>query len=122
MEKRKLIFYWIFTGLMAFGMTSSGIMQLLKTKEMQEMMLHLGYPTYLLTLLGVWKLLGVLTVLVPGFLRIKEWAYAGLFFVMSGAFVSHVIFGDGPKEIIGPLMQSIFILLSWYLRPANRRL
>lgn len=122
MEKRKLIIYWIFTALMAFGMTSSGIMQLLKTKEMQEMMLHLGFPVYLLTLLGVWKLLGVLTVLVPGFLRLKEWAYAGLFFVMSGAFVSHVSLGDGLKEMIGPLMQSIFILLSWYLRPANRKL
>jgi len=122
MEKRKLIVYWIATGLMAFGMLASGLQQILHTKAMVDIIVHVGYPLYFLSIIGVWKILGVIAVLVPPFKLVKEWAYAGLFFAMSGAFVSHVAVGDGIKDLIGPLMQCVFIVLSWYFRPANRKI
>ena len=121
MEKRNRIIYWIATGLMSFGMLGSGIAQLLKTKELVEIMTHLGYPTYLMNILGVWKILGVIVILLPGFKLVKEWAYAGFIFTMTGALVSHIILGDGGKAILGPLFQTIFIAASWYFRPANRK-
>lgn len=89
---------------------------------MLEMMEHLGYPSYFLSILGIWKILGVIAILIPGFKLVKEWAYAGLFFVMTGAIVSHLFNHDGLKEIIGSIMQSIFIILSWYFRPLSRKL
>ena len=122
MEKRKLIIYWIFTALFTFGMASSGIMQLLRAKEIMEILTHLGYPTYLLTILGFWKILGVITILAPRFTLAKEWAYAGFFFLMTGALFSHLAMGDTGKAIAGPLMQTIFIVLSWYFRPDNRKI
>src|ERR1700758_5313176 len=100
MEKRNVIIYWVATGLVCFGMTVSGMLQLLKTKEMVEMMEHLGYPLYLLSILGVWKLLAVVALLSPGFKLVKEWAYAGLFFVMTGALISHLVCGDTGKAIV----------------------
>ncbi len=118
MAKRNKIIYWIATALLAFGMLASGIQQILLTKEMAEMTTHLGYPLYFIRLIGVWKLLGVVAVLVPGFKIVKEWAYAGFFFTMTGALISHLACGDySIKEIAGPVMQTIFITLSWYLRP-----
>ena len=123
MEKRKLIFYWITTGLVSFGMLASGIQQVLRTQTMLDLMTPLGYPTYFLSILGVWKILAVIALLMPGFKLLKEWAYAGLFFTMTGALISHLAIGDtGLKEILGPVMQTIFIVLSWYLRPTSRKL
>ena len=123
MEKRKLIIYWITTGLVAFGMLGSGIQQIARTQQMVDMITPLGYPLYFITLLGIWKILAVLAILVPRFGLIKEWAYAGLFFTMTGALVSHIAIGDtGIKEILGPVMQTVFIMLSWYFRPANRKI
>ncbi|MFI5141810.1 MAG: DoxX family protein [Bacteroidia bacterium] len=121
MEKRNLIIYWVATGLVCFGMSASGVFQLIRAKEMVEMMEHLGYPLYMLTILGVWKLLAVIALLSPGCRLVKEWAYAGLFFVMTGALISHLACGDTGKAIVGPLMQTIFIILSWYFRPASRK-
>jgi uncharacterized membrane protein len=122
MEKRNLIIYWAATALLSAGMLGSGIGQLLKAKELTEIMNHLGYPEYLMTILGTWKILGVIVILLPGFKLIKEWAYAGFFFAMTGALISHLILGDGGKAILGPLMQSIFVILSWYFRPASRKI
>ncbi len=122
MEKKKLIIYWVATALLSVGMLGSGIAQLARAKEMTEIMSHLGYPEYLMTILGVWKILGVIVILLPGFKLIKEWVYAGLFFTMTGALISHLILGDGGKALLGPLMQSIFIILSWYFRPASRKI
>jgi uncharacterized membrane protein YphA (DoxX/SURF4 family) len=87
--KRNKIIYWIFTLWLALGMTSTGIVQLLKTKEETDMFTHLGFPLYLLTIIGVSKLLGVVAILIPKFPVLKEWTYAGFFFLMSGAVVSH---------------------------------
>ena len=123
MEKRNKIIYWVATALLAFGMLVSGLEQILHAKEMTDMVVHLGYPLYFMDILGVWKILGVIAILLPGFKLVKEWAYAGLFFTMTGALVSHLAIGDyGAKEIIGPIMQTVFIILSWYFRPADRKI
>jgi hypothetical protein len=84
-------------------------------------MTHLGYPLYFLTLLGVWKLLGVIAILVPKFPLLKEWTYAGFFFAMSGAVVSHVASGDEALECFGPSLLIVLTVLSWHFRPADRK-
>ena len=123
MENRKLVIYWIATALLAFGMLVSGLQQLFHAKEMIEIVVPLGYPLYFLYIIGVWKILGVIAILIPRFKLVKEWAYAGLFFVMTGALISHLASGDNSlKGTIGPLMQTIFIILSWYFRPADRKI
>jgi len=122
MEKRNLIIYWVATALLSVGMLGSGISQVLRANQMVEILTHLGYPVYMMTILGIWKILGVIVILIPGFKLVKEWAYAGLFFTMTGALISHLIMGDSGKAIIGPLAQTIFIILSWYFRPADRKI
>src|SRR5690349_19704632 len=104
MTKRNKIIYWIATIWLALGMVSTGIVQLLKNKDEVSMFTNLGYPVYLLTILAVWKFLGVVAVLLPKFPLLKEWAYAGFFFVMSGAVFSHLAVGDGGKEFFGPVL------------------
>jgi len=104
-------------------MLSSGLAQIFQAKGMIDLVVPLGYPLYFLYIIGVWKVLGVTAILVPRFKLVKEWAYAGFFFVMTGAFVSHLASGDYRiKALIGPFMQTVFIILSWYFRPANRKL
>jgi VIT1/CCC1 family predicted Fe2+/Mn2+ transporter len=122
MKNRNKIIYWIATGLLSFGMVGSGISQLLHQKEMEELIVHVGYPLYFMNIIGVWKILGVIVILAPGLVLLKEWAYAGFFFLMTGALISHLAVGDGGKAILGPLFQTIFIILSWYFRPSNRKI
>lgn len=122
MTKRNKIIYWIATIWLSLGMTSTGIVQLIKMKEETEMMSHLGYPVYILTLLGVWKILGVITVLSPKLPLLKEWAYAGFFFTMTGALYSHAVAGDEAKEFFGPALLLLLTIVSWYFRPADRKL
>lgn len=122
MTKTNKIIYWTSTALLAFGMLGSGISQVMHLKEMDELITHVGYPLYFMYIIGVWKILGVITILIPKFKLLKEWAYAGFFFLMTGALVSHLAIGDGGKAIYGPLFQTIFIILSWYFRPADRKL
>lgn len=123
MNKGKLITYWIATALLSFGMLGSGLAQVFQAKEMVDLVLPLGYPLYFLRIIGVWKVLAVIAILMPGFKLVKEWAYAGLFFVMTGAFISHLASGhDSIAQLIGPFMQTIFIILSWYCRPASRKI
>lgn len=123
MEKRNKIIYWLATALLAFGMLGSGLAQIFQAKDMIALIIPLGYPLYFLYIIGTWKILAVIAILVPRFKLVKEWAYAGLFFVMTGALISHLAVGDnGIQAIIGPLMQTIFIILSWYFRPADRKI
>ena len=125
MTKRNKIIYWIATIWLALGMLSTGGVQLFKANEGQggaNMITHLGYPIYLLTLLGAWKILGVVAVLIPKFSLVKEWAYAGFFFVMSGAIFSHIALGDPVKEILPALLLLILTMVSWYFRPAGRKI
>jgi uncharacterized membrane protein len=122
MEKRNKIIYWITTALLCFGMTASGISQILHLKEMNELITHVGYPLYFMYIIGVWKLLGVIALLIPKFPLLKEWAYAGFFFLLTGALISHLFMGDVGNAVFGPLFQTIFVIVSWYFRPANRKL
>ncbi|SEJ24242.1 DoxX-like family protein [Dyadobacter sp. SG02] len=122
MEKRNRIIYWIFTAWLALGMTSTGIVQLMKMKEEADMFARLGYPEYLLTMIGTWKILGVIAVLIPKFPLLKEWAYAGFFFCMSGAIISHMALGDPIGEVAPPLLLLVLTVISWYFRPAGRKL
>ncbi|PZR19964.1 MAG: DoxX-like family protein [Flavobacterium psychrophilum] len=122
MEKRNKIIYWIATVWLSLGMTATGIVQLLQVEEETKSMERLGYPLYVLTLLGVWKLLGVIAVLIPKFTLVKEWAYAGFFFAMSGAIVSHIAVNDPAVELFGPGLLLVLTVLSWYFRPPSRKL
>ena len=125
MTKRNKIIYWIFTLWLALGMVSTGIVQLLKGKEGQggaDTITHLGYPAYILIILGTWKILGVITVLIPKFPLLKEWAYAGFFFAMTGAIFSHIATGDSIREIFPALFLLILTIISWYFRPADRKI
>ena len=125
MTKRNKVIYWIATIWLALGMLSTGAVQLFKAKEGQggvDMITHLGYPIYLVTIIGVWKIMGVVAILIPKFPLLKEWAYAGFFFVMSGAFFSHIASGDSATELIPSLLLLALAALSWYFRPADRKL
>lgn len=122
MKKRTKIIYWIATIWLSLGMLSTGIVQILQIKEEVDMMTHLGYPLYFLTLLGIWKILGVIAVLLPKFARLKEWAYAGFFFSMSGAVFSHLATGDPAIELFGPVLLIVLTGISWYLRPTDRKM
>jgi hypothetical protein len=122
--KRNKIIYWIATIWLALGMISTGMVQLLKAKAGAggaDSLAHLGYPGYFLTILGVWKVLGVIAVLVPKFPVVKEWAYAGFFFAMSGAIFSHMASGNAVTEIFPALLLLVLTMISWYFRPAERK-
>nr|WKN37425.1 DoxX family protein [Tunicatimonas sp. TK19036] len=121
MTKRYKIIYWVSTIWLALGMVSTGIVQLIKVDEEIDMMELLGYPVYILTILGIWKMLGVIAVLLPKFLLLKEWAYAGFFFAMSGAIISHIASGDAINTIFPPLLLLALTVISWYFRPASRK-
>ena len=125
MTRRNKIIYWIATIWLALGMVSTGTVQLFKGKTGQgglDMITHLGYPVYFLTILGAWKIFGSVAILVPKFALLKEWAYAGFFFVMTGALISHIVLGDSFNEIWPSLLLLILTVESWYFRPANRKL
>ena len=122
MTKRNRIIYWIATIWLSLGMLSTGVVQLLRTEDEVAMFTRLGYPVYFLTIIGVWKILGVIAILIPKFPLLKEWAYAGFFIAMSGAIVSHLINGDEAKELFGPALLLTLTMVSWYFRPAGRKL
>jgi hypothetical protein len=121
MTKAAKITYWIATIWLALGMTSSGIVQLIKYEEGIKATLDIGYPPYFLTILGVWKILGVVAILVPKFPLVKEWAYGGFFFVASGAAFSHIASGTY-NELFPSLLLLALTILSWYFRPAGRKI
>lgn len=121
MKKRDKIIYWIATVWLAFGMIYTGVIQLMHHELEVTLFTKLGYPLYLLTILGVWKILGSIAVLMPKSALIKEWAYAGFFFAMSGAFASHIANGDPANELIGPTLLLVLTVVSWYFRPADKK-
>lgn len=122
MEKRNKIIYWIATIWLSLGMLSGGVFQLLHMEDAVKSFTHLGYPMYFLTILGIWKILGVIAVLIPKFPLVKEWAYAGFFFAMTGATTSHVVKGDSFGEIFPSVLSLILVILSWYFRPSDRKI
>src|SRR5688500_14632340 len=121
MTKTHKIIYWIATIWLSFGMTFTAARQLMKMNEEIQMMTNLGYPDYILSILGVWKILGAIAVLLPKFPLLKEWAYAGFFFAMSGAVFSHLASGSGAMDYFGPLLLLDLTVTSWYFRPEDRK-
>jgi hypothetical protein len=122
MTKRNNIIYWTATAILALFMFVGGLAQIFKQKDNVDGIIHLGYPLYFMTILGVWKVLGVITILLPRFPLVKEWAYAGFFFAMTGAVISHIASGDPFAHFIAPLVFAILTVVSWYFRPAGRRI
>lgn len=122
MQKRDKIIYWISTIWLSLGMASTGVVQISQMNDEVQKMSLLGYPSYFLVIIGVWKLLGVIVVLIPKYPLIKEWAYAGFIFVMTGAIFSHLAIRDEAIEYFGPVLLVILTIVSWYFRPLNRKL
>jgi hypothetical protein len=125
MTKRNKIIYWVATLWLALGMISTGAGQLFKAKEGQggfDMVMHLGYPVYILTILGVWKILGVAAILIPKSPLLKEWAYAGFFFITTGAAFSHIASGDSMTTVLPALLLLVLTIVSWYFRPVERKI
>ncbi|HZY36050.1 MAG TPA: DoxX family protein [Mucilaginibacter sp.] len=118
----RLIAYWITTGIIALQVAAGAYFDLTRFPVFSKLAAHLGYPVYLLTILGVLRVLALVALLAPRFPRLKEWAYAGLFFEYTLALVSHVTVGDGANAWISPLLFAGILMLSWYLRPISRKL
>ncbi|MGJ1448871.1 DoxX family protein [Sphingobacterium spiritivorum] len=121
-SRLRKVLYWIATGLLAAGMLSGGLAQLSGAQKSAEGIAHLGYPVYLMYILGFWKIAGVIAILIPGFKLLKEWAYAGFFFAMSGATLSHIAAGDTFSQALASFIFILLILISWYFRPAERKI
>jgi uncharacterized membrane protein YphA (DoxX/SURF4 family) len=125
MKKRNKIIYWIATIWLSLGMLSTGAMQLFHVKGdgpgSLDSMMQLGYPVYFVTILGICKILGVVTLLIPRFPLLKEWAYAGFFFMMSGAVYTHIAAGNAMTETFPSLLLLILAIVSWYFRPSDRK-
>ena len=119
---KRVIGYWLLTGLFCLAMGAGGTMNLMRADVQKEAMTALGYPEYLMTILGVAKLLGVIALLIPGVPLLKEWAYAGFTFDLLGASASHAFVGDPIAETIVPLVVLGLAVGSYCLRPESRRL
>ena len=122
MTKTNRIIYWIATVWLALGMLSTGIVQLSRANDEVDLITQLGYPVYILTIIGVWKVLGVVAVLIPRFPLLKEWAYAGFFFVATGGILSHLATGNSMGKIFPLILLLVLTVVSWYFRPADRKL
>ena len=114
--------YWIATGIIVSAMVSGGIAELAHRPETIDGMKQLGYPVYFVMIIGFWKLLGSLALVAPGFPRLKEWAYAGIFFNMTGAAVSHLVNDSARWHLVVTLGLAAVTVTSWALRPARRKL
>lgn len=118
----RVIGYWITTALVAFSMVSGGVMDVLRGDQVMEGMRHLGYPDYFAVILGVWKIAGGLAIVLPKLPLVKEWAYAGIIFDLTGASASHAAAGDPAFNIVVPVVIALITAGSWWLRPASRKL
>lgn len=119
--KKKNIVYWIVTGLLCFCLLG-GIGQLFQVKQIVDGFAPLHYPLYFLSIIGFWKTMAIIAILIPKFPLLKEWAYAGVFFAMTGASVSQIAVGAAAFHIIVPLIIAVLAIASWYLKPASRKL
>jgi len=118
----KVIGYWVCTGLIAFFMLPGGVLQVMRNPTNVAGFASLGLPVWFMVCLGVWKILGAITLLVPGFPLVKEWAYAGIFFDLTGAAVATASTGGAWWHWAVPLGIVGILYGSWALRPASRRL
>ena len=125
----KVIGYWATTSILALEALVGGVVGLTNEREMvvagtpiDDVMAHLGYPAYFARILGIWEVLAGIALLVPRFPRLKEWAYAGIFFNMTGAAASRAVRGDDVSHIVAPLVFAGLTIASWALRPPSRTL
>ena len=118
----KTVAYWVTTILGPTSFVMGAILGLRQSPEVVNSIHHLGYPVYFATLLSSWKLLGAVAITAPGLPRLKEWAYAGFVFDLTGASISHAAVGDSAAEILVPVLFLGLVAASWALRPASRRL
>jgi uncharacterized membrane protein YphA (DoxX/SURF4 family) len=121
-ERTRAIVYWVATALLVFELVLGGIWDVLRVPHVRVVIERLGYPLYFLVILGVWKLLGAVALVISRFPRLKEWAYAGVVFNLTGALVSHVASGDiepGPMSYL--IVMVGITATSWSLRPPSRR-
>ena len=114
--------YWIATLVSAAAFVVPGVLNLVRAPHIVRDMAHLGYPPYFPTILGTWKVLGALAIVLPGRPRLKEWAYAGMVFDLTGAAISRTVMGDDALMVVVPLVIAVAVGLSWALRPPGRRL
>jgi uncharacterized membrane protein YphA (DoxX/SURF4 family) len=118
--KGKIIGYWVTTALVALAFGMGGVMDVMAGPDVAAIMTHLGYPLYVARIIGVFKVLGTVAVLAPGMARVKEWAYAGIAIDLIGAAASHAAVGDGPKDILPPVVLLVVAAASWALRSPSR--
>jgi hypothetical protein len=117
--------HWIYRGataLATLSLTAIALGDLIRAPEIVDGLTHLGYPAYFATILGVWKLLGVAAIATPGHLRVKEWAYAGFFFVLTGAAMSHAVAHDPAATVLVPVAVLVLVMTSWSAAPRVQRL
>src|SRR5579872_4050205 len=120
LARTRVVTYWLCTGVVSFELAAGGLWDLLRIEYVRAMLAHLGYPSYLLLILGVWRIPGALALLSPRFARVKEWAYAGTFFDFTGAAASHLFAGGRAGSWAVPLLLSVITLVSSALRPPSR--
>lgn len=120
-SRSKSIFYWITTAIIALQSITGAFMDLTRNPDFINVFTQLGYPLYLLTILGMWRILGTVALLVPKYPRLKEWAYAGLIFDFTGAGFSHLLIGDNIGAVF-PFVFAGITFASWALRPEDRKL
>jgi hypothetical protein len=118
---KKEMTYWIATGFVVCIMTISGVLAVAHAPSMMEALAHLGYPAYFSNLLGVAKLAGVCVLLVPGMVKLKEWAYVGFGITILSASYSHLLSGDGVSAALEPLVTLAALVISYVARPASRK-
>ena len=118
--KARKVGYWVSTALLAAAFLFGGVVDISRSPQVAEGLAHLGYPLYFAVFLGAWKVLGALAIVAPGLPRLKEWAYAGIVFDLSGAFFSHAAVGDGADKLLAPVVFLALAVASWALRPDSR--
>lgn len=118
----KLVGYWAVTGLFSAGMLMGGIFNLIGGDEVKKAMEEIGFPLYFARILGFWKVAGVLALLAPRLGLLKEWAYAGFVFNLTGAAASHFFAGHTIGEMMAPFILLALLVASWFLRPESRKL
>jgi hypothetical protein len=120
--KTKTLAYWTTTAIVTAELVAGGVLDLAHASSVVSGLEQLGYPTYLLSILGIWRLLAAAALLAPGLPRLKEWAYAGAFFELTGAALSSLARGDSVGSVATPIILAAFAIASWALRPQSRML